>query len=128
MAVLLCRYNKPLLPKYKAAEDSVQARQAAIEKKIANRRVNQVQLAVTYKHAWSAVNRSLMFCISFFLDSSICLQQGLAANAADEACCRNIIGKGGIGWRADHLELVSSRSAASGRCKAAGCKILSAPM
>ena len=46
--VLLCRYNKPLLPKYKAAEDSVQATQAAIEKKIATRRINQVQPPSTY--------------------------------------------------------------------------------
>ncbi len=36
------RYNKPLLPKYEAAERNVQLKQQAIEKKIAGRRINQV--------------------------------------------------------------------------------------
>lgn len=38
----VCRYNKPLLPKYEAAERNVQLKQQAIEKKIAGRRINQV--------------------------------------------------------------------------------------
>ena len=38
----LFRYNKPLLPKYEAAERNVQLKQQAIEKKIAGRRINQV--------------------------------------------------------------------------------------
>ena len=37
----LCRYNKPLLPKYEAAEKSVLEKQQAIEAKIAGRRINQ---------------------------------------------------------------------------------------
>lgn len=41
----LFRYNKPLLPKYEAAERNVQLKQEAIEKKIAGRRINQVRLA-----------------------------------------------------------------------------------
>ncbi|DBA96843.1 hypothetical protein WJX82_009463 [Trebouxia sp. C0006] len=38
-------YNKPLLPKYEAAESNVQLKQQAIEKKIAGRRINQTLLA-----------------------------------------------------------------------------------
>ena len=38
-----CRYNKPLLSKYEAAERDVQLKQQEIEKKIAGRRINQVK-------------------------------------------------------------------------------------
>ena len=43
---VVCRYNKPLLPKYEAAERNVQLKQQAIEKKIAGRRINQVHLSL----------------------------------------------------------------------------------
>ena len=39
--VVVCRYNKPLLPKYEAAERSVLEKQQGIEAKIAGRRINQ---------------------------------------------------------------------------------------
>lgn len=39
------RYNKPLLPKYEAAERGVAEKQKAIEAKIAGRRINQASSA-----------------------------------------------------------------------------------
>lgn len=41
-SVSICRYNKPLLPKYEAAERRVEEKQHEIEAKIAGRRINQV--------------------------------------------------------------------------------------
>jgi len=47
------RYNKPLLPKYEAAERNVQLKQQAIEKKIAGRRINQVHFPLQRTgHPW----------------------------------------------------------------------------
>lgn len=62
-AVVLCRYNKPLLPKYEAAETKVHQIQEAIAEKIGSRRINQVGCCCFQIPCQVQTRDSLLLCM-----------------------------------------------------------------